>query len=238
MPDTTWPVGRHPPGSSRGHKPSPVSMPHVVFRHVISGSLALAFVIHTCRAQRRDFSATLTTPALDRRSSRWFGASPCRAAPEGQTSISCTAPHPVTWSSTSSLLQRSWSHVCATASRESSSERRCTSNRARKRKSMLGIVSRHNVRAKIAHLQGFKVSQPDSNRRPPGPQLRALPALQHGNAALRGLEDPSVTPRYPGFLGTGSPPSPKLRVPIPRGHPGAAGTDNSEPVLDAGSLLR
>jgi hypothetical protein len=23
-------------------------------------------------------------------------------------------------------------------------------------------------------------------------------------------------------------------VPIPRGHPGAAGTDNSEPVLDAG----
>src|SRR5215471_21542562 len=30
------------------------------------------------------FSVTLTTPALDRRSSRWFEASPCRAAPEGQ----------------------------------------------------------------------------------------------------------------------------------------------------------
>jgi hypothetical protein len=70
---------------------------------------------------RRDFSATLTTPALDRRSSRWFGASPCRAAPEGQTSISCTAPHPVIWSSTSSLLQRSWSHICATPSREGDS---------------------------------------------------------------------------------------------------------------------
>src|SRR5215211_7520016 len=116
MPDTTWPVDRHPPGSSRGHKPSPVSMPHAVFRHVISGSLALAFVVHTCRARRRDFSATLTTPALNRRSSRWFEASPCRAAPEGQTSISCTAPHSVTGSSTSSLLQRSWSHVYATPS--------------------------------------------------------------------------------------------------------------------------
>src|SRR5207244_6783758 len=29
-------------------------------------------------------SATLTTSALDRRSLRWFEASPCRAAPEGQ----------------------------------------------------------------------------------------------------------------------------------------------------------
>lgn len=42
---------------------------------------------------RRAFSATLTTSALDRRSLRWFGASPCRAAPEGQTSISCTVTH-------------------------------------------------------------------------------------------------------------------------------------------------
>src|SRR5215211_7993158 len=116
MPDTTWPVDRHLPGSSRGHKPSPVSMPYAVFRHVISGSLALAFVVYTCRVRRRDFSATLTTPALNRRSSRWFEASPCRAAPEGQTSISCTAPHSVTGSSTSSLLQRSWSHVYATPS--------------------------------------------------------------------------------------------------------------------------
>ena len=30
------------------------------------------------------FSATLTTPALDRRSLRWFETSPCRAIPEGQ----------------------------------------------------------------------------------------------------------------------------------------------------------
>jgi hypothetical protein len=59
----------------------------------------------------RDVSATLTTSALDRRSSRWFETSPCKAAPEGHTSMSCTAPRPVTRSSTSSLLQCSWSHV-------------------------------------------------------------------------------------------------------------------------------
>src|SRR5680860_678112 len=49
-------------------------------------------VAHLTRS-RRAFSATLTTSALDRRSLRWFGASPCRAAPEGQTSISCTVTH-------------------------------------------------------------------------------------------------------------------------------------------------
>ena len=32
---------------------------------------------------RRTFSVTLTTSALDRRSSRWFGARPCRPAPGG-----------------------------------------------------------------------------------------------------------------------------------------------------------
>ena len=71
-----------------------------VFRHVISGSLSLAFLTHTCRAQRRDFPATLTTTALNRSSSRWFAASACTAAAEGHqattpgSSISCTAPHP------------------------------------------------------------------------------------------------------------------------------------------------
>jgi CheR methyltransferase, SAM binding domain len=107
MPGTVWPVGRLPPDSSRGRKESPVLTPPNFFRHVISGSLAFAFLARTCRARWRDFSATLTTTALDRSSSRWFEASACTAAPEDQTSISCTAPHPV-WSSTSSLLQRSW----------------------------------------------------------------------------------------------------------------------------------
>jgi hypothetical protein len=86
----------------------------VFLRHVISGSLALAFVIHTCRAHGTTFPVTLTTTALDRSSSRWFAASACTAAAEGHqattpsSSISCTAPHPATWPSTSSLLQRTW----------------------------------------------------------------------------------------------------------------------------------
>jgi hypothetical protein len=41
---------------------------------------------------RRAVSATLTTPALDRRSLRWFAASPCRAATGGPTPISRAAP--------------------------------------------------------------------------------------------------------------------------------------------------
>jgi hypothetical protein len=54
-----------------------------VFRHVISGSLSLAFLAHTCRAQWRDFPVTLTTTALDRSSPRRFAASSCTAAAEG-----------------------------------------------------------------------------------------------------------------------------------------------------------
>src|SRR6266542_3211277 len=47
------------------------------------------------------FSMTLTTPALDRRSSRWFEASPCRAASEGRPSISDAASFSSVRSSTS-----------------------------------------------------------------------------------------------------------------------------------------
>ena len=83
MPDTAWPVGRLPPGSSRGRFTPPVSMSSKgCFRHVISGSLALAFLVHTCRAHGAAFPQTLTTTALDRSSLRWFAASPCRAAAE------------------------------------------------------------------------------------------------------------------------------------------------------------
>ena len=45
----------------------------------------------TCPALGGTFAATLTTPALDRRSLRWFGISACTATPEGQTSITGTA---------------------------------------------------------------------------------------------------------------------------------------------------
>jgi hypothetical protein len=52
------------------------------FRHVSGGSLSLAFSVHTCRAQWRDFPATLTTTALNRSSLRWFAATPRRATAE------------------------------------------------------------------------------------------------------------------------------------------------------------
>jgi hypothetical protein len=38
---------------------------------------------HTCPATRGTSTATLTTPALNRRSLRWFGISACTANPEG-----------------------------------------------------------------------------------------------------------------------------------------------------------
>src|SRR5258708_9897177 len=45
MPGTAWPVNGYPPGSSRGYWDAPVPMPPIWSRHVISGSLTLAFPI-------------------------------------------------------------------------------------------------------------------------------------------------------------------------------------------------
>jgi hypothetical protein len=67
----------------------------LAFRHVISGSLALAFLAHTCRAHGRDFSATLTTTALDRSSLRWFATSPCRAVAEDHQPRGLAPPSPM-----------------------------------------------------------------------------------------------------------------------------------------------
>ena len=47
-------------------------------------------VTHLTRS-RRAFSATLTTPALNRRSLRWFGLPTCIGEPGGPTSITGTA---------------------------------------------------------------------------------------------------------------------------------------------------
>jgi len=47
MPDGTWAVSRYPPGWSRAKIPNPVSPSSQSFRHVISGSLTLAFLAHT-----------------------------------------------------------------------------------------------------------------------------------------------------------------------------------------------
>ncbi len=85
-----------------------------VFRHVISGSLSLAFLAHTCRAHRRDFSRDAhhhdslpqqLTVVCGLRLHGDRGGPPSRTP---GSSISCTAPHSESGSSTSSLLQRSW----------------------------------------------------------------------------------------------------------------------------------
>ena len=61
-----------------------LSMRQQWFTHV---RLLVAYLTRS----RRAFSATLTTPALDRRSLRWFGLPACTANPEGQTSITGAA---------------------------------------------------------------------------------------------------------------------------------------------------
>jgi hypothetical protein len=93
MPDTAWPVSRTPARLIPGYHHDPgfdvvysLSTRQRWFTHV---RLLGSHLTHS----RRAFSATLTTPALNRRSLRWFEASPCRATPEGQTSISRTASH-------------------------------------------------------------------------------------------------------------------------------------------------
>ena len=83
MPDTAWAVSRSPPRLiprarlNLGFDAiSTLSTRHQWFTRV---RLPGSHLTHCSCA----FSATLTTPALDRRSLRWFEASPCRAAPEG-----------------------------------------------------------------------------------------------------------------------------------------------------------
>ena len=49
------------------------------------------FSSHTRPAHSETSTAALTTPALDRRSLRWFGISACTATPEDLSSITGTA---------------------------------------------------------------------------------------------------------------------------------------------------
>ncbi len=81
-PDTTQPVSRLPLDSSRTTTQDPVSMSS---ENAFDASSVVR--LRSSRCSTHDvfndaFSLTLTTPALDRRSSGLFGASPCRAAPE------------------------------------------------------------------------------------------------------------------------------------------------------------
>ena len=65
----------------------------IAFRRFCSGSLALASLDRACRDHRPDVSATLTTTAFDRSSSRWLGISDLIAEPEGPSFISRIVTH-------------------------------------------------------------------------------------------------------------------------------------------------
>ena len=96
--ELTPPIHRAPPGPHTGSSPTegppqrafvpgPPTDPGfdaivVSFRCVSSGSHMFVFSSHTCPAHRETSPAALTTPALDRRSLRWFGISACTATPE------------------------------------------------------------------------------------------------------------------------------------------------------------
>ena len=96
--ELTPPIHRAPPGPHTGSSPtedpprrafvlgSPTDPSFdaivVSFRCVSSGSHMFVFSSHTRPAHSETSTATLTTPALDRRSLRWFGISACTATPE------------------------------------------------------------------------------------------------------------------------------------------------------------
>ena len=96
--ELTPPIHRAPPGPHTGSSPTegppwrafvpgPPTDPGfdaivVSFRCVSSGSHMFVFSSHTCPANSETSTAALTTPALDRRSLRWFGISACTATPE------------------------------------------------------------------------------------------------------------------------------------------------------------
>ena len=96
--ELTPPIHRTPPGPHTGSSPTegpprrafvpgPPTDPSfdaivISFRCVSSGSHMFVFSSHTRPANSETSPAALTTPALDRRSLRWFGISACTATPE------------------------------------------------------------------------------------------------------------------------------------------------------------
>ena len=96
--ELTPPIHRAPPGPHTGSSPTegpprrafvpgPPTDPSfdaivIWFRCVSSGSHMFVFSSHTRPAHRETSTAALTTPALNRRSLRWFGISACTATPE------------------------------------------------------------------------------------------------------------------------------------------------------------
>jgi hypothetical protein len=82
-PDAIWAVSRLPPDLSRDPGLAPVSTP---LGFVTTGHQRFALARlpdpHLTRSLARLFPQRSPRPALNRRSLRWFGASPCRATPE------------------------------------------------------------------------------------------------------------------------------------------------------------
>ena len=83
MPDAIWAVGRLPPDLSRSPALAPVSTPmeFITTRHQRFAHARLPDP-HLTRSLPRLLPQRSPRPALNRRSLRWFGASPCRATPE------------------------------------------------------------------------------------------------------------------------------------------------------------
>jgi hypothetical protein len=107
MPDAIWAVSRLPPDLSRSPGHAPVSTPlrFVTTRHQRFASARLPDP-HLTRSLPRLFPQRSPRTALNRRSLRWFGASPCRATPEDLPPS--PAQHRIQWSLHRNLLQRSW----------------------------------------------------------------------------------------------------------------------------------
>ncbi|MEU0942341.1 L-histidine N(alpha)-methyltransferase [Streptomyces canus] len=112
MPDAIWAVSRLPPDLSRGPGRAPVSTPLWKFttRHQRFAHARLSDPYLT-RSLPRLFPLRSPRPALNRRSQRWFGASPCRATPEDLPPS--LTQHRFQKLLHQRLLQRSWHTTCA-----------------------------------------------------------------------------------------------------------------------------
>ena len=107
MPDAIWAVSRLPPDLSRSPGHAPVSTP---LRFITTRQQRFAFARlpdpHLTRSPPRLFPQRSPRTALNRRSLRWFEASPCRATPEDLPPS--LAQHRIQWLLHQALLQRSW----------------------------------------------------------------------------------------------------------------------------------
>ena len=114
MPDAIWAVGRLPPDLSRSPGLAPVSTPleFVTTRHQ-RFALARLPDPHLTRSLPRLLPQRSPRPALNRRSLRWFEASPCRATPEDLPPS--LTQHRLQEALHQVLLQRSWHTSCRNA---------------------------------------------------------------------------------------------------------------------------